>query len=229
VPAPATTLLLRGAPVEIPAVDAELVTPTGAALVTSLVQEWGSPPPFRLVQVGTGAGARDLAEQANVLRVLIGETPVASGRRRRVSVLETALDDESPQVVADLLPRLLAAGALDAMSVPCAMKKGRQGTWLIVLSEPERAVELATMLLRETSTLGVRVREDERIELERREGVVETPHGPVRIKVAELPDGALRAVPEFESVRELAERAGVPAREVREAAIAAWRARGGDR
>ncbi len=227
VPAPATTLLLRGAPIEIPAIDAELVTPTGAALMASLVADWGSPPPFRLEAAGTGAGGRDLEEQANVLRVLIGEVRTGSLGHRRVSVLETALDDESPQILADLAPRLLAAGALDVMSVPVLMKKGRQGTWLVVLADPERSQALATMLLSETSTLGVRVREDERIELERRSATVETEYGPIAMKVAMLPDGGTRAIPEFESVRAASERASVPSREIRDAALAAWRSKRG--
>jgi len=231
VPAPATALLLRGAPVEIGEVASELTTPTGAALLATLVEDWGPPPAFRLERVGTGAGARELAGQPNVLRVLIGEAqePAGAGslRHRRVAVLETALDDENPQYLGALLPRLLAAGALDAMVVPSVMKKGRPGMWLVVIAEPERADALARLLLAETTSLGVRVRHDERVELERRAEQVETPFGLILLKVASLPGGGERAVPEFESVREAAERAGRPLREVAEAALAAWRGRGG--
>ena len=231
VPAPATALLLRGAPVEIGEVASELTTPTGAALLATLVEDWGPPPAFRLERVGTGAGARELAGQPNVLRVLIGEAqePAGAGslRHRRVAVLETALDDENPQYLGALLPRLLAAGALDAMVVPSVMKKGRPGMWLVVIAEPERADALARLLLAETTSLGVRVRHDERVELERRAEQVETPFGLILLKVASLPGGGERAVPEFESVREAAERAGRPLREVAEAALAAWRERGG--
>ncbi len=225
VPAPATTLLLRGAPVEIGDVEAELTTPTGAALLATLVSSWEPPPPFRIEAVGTGAGRRDLSEQPNVLRVMIGEAAALPGgmRRRRVAVLETALDDENPQVVAALVPRLIGAGALDAMVVPSLMKKGRPGLWLIVIAEIERVQPLARLLLAETSSLGVRVREDERYELERRQAEVVTRFGPIALKVATLPDGTTRAVPEFESVRAAAERAGRPLREVAEAAIGAWR------
>lgn len=225
VPAPATTLLLRGVPVEIGDVEAELTTPTGAALLATLVSSWEPPPPFRIASVGAGAGARDLSEQPNVLRVLVGEAEAASGgmRRRRVAVLETALDDENPQVVAALIPRLLEAGALDAMVVPNLMKKGRPGLWLVVIAETVQAQPLARLLLTETSSLGVRVHEDERYELERRPAQVETAFGTIALKVATLPDGSQRAVPEFESVRAAAERAGRPLREVSEAAIGAWR------
>jgi hypothetical protein len=223
VPAPATTLLLRGAPVEMPDIEAELVTPTGAALLTTLVKDWSGQPAFQLERVGTGAGGRDLKEQPNVLRVLIGERRAADLARRRIAVLETALDDDNPQFVAALLPRLLERGALDAMVVPSVMKKGRPGMWLIVLAEPEGADTLARMLLRESSALGVRVRTEERYELERRPVEVETRFGRIALKVATVPGEGERAVPEFESVRAAAERSGRPLREVSEAALAAWR------
>ena len=223
VPAPATTLLLRGVPVEMPDIQAELVTPTGAALLTTLVRHWSGEPAFRLERVGTGAGGRDLKEQPNVLRVLIGERDASALPRRRVAVLETALDDENPQFVAALLPRLLQEGALDAMVVPSVMKKGRPGMWLVVVAEPDRSEGLARVLLRETSALGVRVRVEQRYELERRAVEVETPFGRITLKVASLAGEGERAVPEFESVRAAAERAGRTLREVSEAAIVEWR------
>ncbi|HTK32411.1 MAG TPA: nickel pincer cofactor biosynthesis protein LarC [Candidatus Saccharimonadaceae bacterium] len=226
VPAPATALLLRGAPVRPGPVDFELVTPTGAALITTLVTRWGDPPAYRLERVGLGAGGRDLEAQPNVLRILVGEREGAAARRR-VAVLETAVDDDNPQFVGALIPRLLAAGALDAMLVPTVMKKGRPGMWLVVIAEPEAADALAAIMLEETSSLGVRVRIDERIELPRRMAEVETAFGPVAIKVASLPEGGERAVPEFESVRQAAERHGRPLREVSEAAVAAWNRRPG--
>jgi uncharacterized protein (DUF111 family) len=203
------------------------VTPTGAALLATLVEDWGPPPPFRLDVVGAGAGGRDLAEQANVLRVLIGDAEGAPLARRRVAVLETAIDDESPQVLGAMLPRLLAAGALDAMLVPATMKKGRPGLWLIVIALPDHADTLARLVLAETSSLGVRVRMDERFELERRVENVDTPFGAVAVKVARLPEGDERVAPEFESVRAVAERTGRSVREVAEAARAAWSRRRG--
>ena len=222
VPAPATALLLRGVPVEIPALDHELVTPTGAALLVTLVESWVAPPPFRLDRVGTGAGGRDLKEQANVLRVMIGEVEAAPLARGRVTVLETAIDDENPQTLALLVPRLLALGAHDAMLVPAVMKKGRLGTWLVVIAPPEHAEALARLVLAETSTLGVRMRQEERIELERRAVEVATRFGPVVLKLAILPGGSERAMPEFESVRAAAERSARSWREVADAALAAW-------
>ena len=223
VPAPATTLLLRGVPVEMPDIEAELVTPTGAALLTTLVRHWSSEPSFRLELVGTGAGGRDLKEQPNVLRVLIGEADAAMPGSRQVAVLETALDDDNPQFVAALLPRLLEQGARDAMVVPTIMKKGRPGMWLVVVAEPRDAAALALTVLQETSALGVRTRLERRYELERRTAEVETPFGRIALKIATLPGGQERAAPEFESVRVAAERAGRPLREVSEAAVAAWK------
>ena len=223
VPAPATALLLRGVPVEMPDIEFELVTPTGAALITTLVADWSGMPAFRLERVGIGAGQRDLKEQPNVLRVLVGEPATGGTARRRVAVLETAIDDQNPQFVAALIPRLLAAGALDAMLVPALMKKGRPGHWLIVLADPDRAHSLATKVMSESGTLGVRIREEERMELPRRGAEVDTPYGRIALKVAQLPEGE-HASPEFESVKLASERTGASLREVAEAAIQAWRA-----
>jgi hypothetical protein len=227
VPAPATAVLLRGVPVEMPDIEAELVTPTGAALITTLVRDWGPVPEFRLDRVGTGAGLRDLREQPNVLRILVGERRVAEQagavQRRRVAVLETALDDDNPQFVAALMPRLLERGALDAMVIPTVMKKGRPGLCLVVVAEMDRADQVALSLLRETSTLGVRLRYEERYELARRAAEVETRFGRIALKVAEVPGDGERVQPEFESVRAAAETSGRPLREVAEAAIEAWK------
>ena len=226
VPAPATALLLKGAPVRAGRIEAELVTPTGAALITTLAAGW-EPPPYRLERVGTGAGSRDLEQQPNVLRVLLGEVDAPVPLRRRVAVLETALDDDNPQYLAELMSRMIGEGALDAMLAPTIMKKGRPGLLLTVIAEPDHADRFATRLLSETSTLGVRLRLDERYELPRSLKTVETAFGAIRIKVADLPEGGSRAVPEFESVRAAAERAGRPLREVAEAALAAWSRGGG--
>jgi len=173
--------------------------------------------------VGTGAGGRDLPEQPNVLRVLVGEAAGPAPGRRRVAVLETSLDDENPQTVGALVPALIAAGALDAMTVPTVMKKGRPGLLLVVIAFPEDAERLAASILAENSSLGVRARIEERFELDRRIESVETPYGNVALKVASLPEGGERAFPEFESVKAAAERTGRPIREVAEAALLAWR------
>jgi uncharacterized protein (TIGR00299 family) protein len=230
VPAPATALLLRGARVRLGPVDAELVTPTGAALLATLVDDWSAPAPaMRLERVGTGAGAREFPEHPNVVRLLVGEETSAPVAPRTVAVLETALDDENPQYLADLVPRLLAAGALDAMLVPALMKKGRPGHWLVVVAEPSISEQLAGLILASTSTLGVRIREERRIELARAVERVQTAFGEVAVKVATLADGSRRAHAEYESVRAIAEASGMAPREVAGAAEAAWRAQSADR
>ena len=162
VPAPATAFLLRGIPVRPGPIDAELVTPTGAALLATLVEDWGPPPPYVLRAVGTGAGTKDFQEHPNVLRVVVGERIAASALTlagaSEVAVLETAIDDDNPQFVAALCARLIAAGALDAMLAPVTMKKGRAGLWLEVVAAPTDAQRLSSLILAETTTLGVRAR-----------------------------------------------------------------------
>jgi pyridinium-3,5-bisthiocarboxylic acid mononucleotide nickel chelatase len=221
VPAPATTQLLKGVPVRHGPVEAELVTPTGAALLAELVADWGPPPPYRLVATGVGAGTREFPEHANVLRLILGE---AGGEAAgcEVSVLETALDDETPQHLSDLVGRLLEAGALDAMLAPVLMKKGRPGHWLVVIAEPADARRLADLVLLHSPTLGVRVRTEARVELPRRFEKVTTAWGEVEMKVATLPGGQERAMPEFECVRQLSVANGVSMREISGAAVAAW-------
>jgi uncharacterized protein (TIGR00299 family) protein len=224
VPAPATALLLRGVPVRGGPVDAELVTPTGAALLTTLAQSWGDAPAFRLTAVGTGAGTREFADHPNILRILVGElaSPAATTPgERRVAVLETAVDDENPQFLAAAVTDLLAQGALDAMVAPVTMKKGRSGMWLVVVCEPADATRLASTVLALTSSLGVRIREERRIELPRKVLEVATEYGDIQVKVAILPGGNTRAVPEFESVLQAARRSGVTVHVVSAAAMRA--------
>jgi uncharacterized protein (TIGR00299 family) protein len=228
VPAPATAFLLRGIPVRPGPIDAELVTPTGAALLATLVEDWGPPPPYTLRSIGTGAGTKDFKEHPNVLRLVVGDKLAAPALTLagagEVAVLETAIDDDNPQFVAALCARLIAAGALDAMLAPVTMKKGRAGLWLVVVAMPADAQRLSSLILAETTTLGVRVRIEQRIELPREFVDVSTAWGTVTVKVATLPDGTRRGQPEFESVRSVADGAGRPLREVAEAALVAWRA-----
>lgn len=223
VPAPATALLLRGIPSMGGPVEGELVTPTGAALLAELASQWGDPPAMAVSAIGTGAGSKQFPDHPNILRLLIGERVGRAAAGRTVSVLETALDDANPQHVAATVQSLLDAGALDAMVAPVTMKKGRAGLWLVVVAEPADAERLAAQVLRELPTLGVRVREERRIELPRRTAEVQTRMGWVRLKIATLPDGNERAVPEFESVRAVAEQAGVTIAEVAAEALAAHR------
>ncbi len=217
VPAPATVELLRGFPVHDNGLRAELVTPTGAALLTTLGT--AAPlPPMRLDRLGAGAGARDLAVP-NLLRVLIGE-PVAAGDDGEVQALvevETTIDDMSPQLYGPLLDRLLAAGALDAYLAPVVMKRGRPGTVVTALAPPGAVERLAELLFRETTTIGVRWREVRRRRLPREMVRLRTSLGPVTFKVSRLGGRPVTVTPEFEEVRRLAEAQGRPVREALEA------------
>jgi len=202
------------------------VTPTGAALLATIVRSWGGLPPLRLTAVGTGAGTREFPDHPNVLRILLGETEPSAGAggsgERRVAVLETAIDDDNPQFVAAAVTELMAEGALDAMVAPVTMKKGRSGMWLVVVCEPADARRLADVVLTRTTSLGVRIREERRIELPRRVLEVETEFGAIQLKLAILPGGNTRAVPEFESVLEAARRSGSTVHAISAAAMRAF-------
>jgi len=223
VPAPATADLLRGLPTYSAHVEKELVTPTGAALVRALNPVFGPQPAMSVDRIGYGAGTRNPAGFPNVLRLSIGET-TAESAKETVTVLETALDDLSPQLIAHVAEAALALGALDAMLTPVIMKKGRPGTLLTVLCAPVQADALTQLLLRETSTLGVRMRQEQRRVLDRTHATVQTPYGPVRIKVGSLAGEELNAAPEFEDCRAAAAAHDVPVKIVQQAAVAAYAA-----
>jgi uncharacterized protein (TIGR00299 family) protein len=222
VPAPATADLLRGFPTYSAHLEKELVTPTGAALLRALAPECGSQPAMVVEQIGYGAGTRNPKDFPNVLRLVVGETSGAKDLET-VSVIETALDDLSPQVLAYVAEQALAAGALDVMLTPVIMKKGRPGTLLTVLSEPARCDALAGLILRETSTLGVRIRQDKRSSLERKHVPLATKYGEIRMKLGFSGANELNAAPEFEDCKTAASLHGVALKEVQAAAIAAYR------
>ena len=209
VPAPATAALLGGFPVYARGPEAELTTPTGAALATTLASGFGPLPPMKIGAIGYGAGERDFPEQANVLRVLIGETSGAS-EAITVSVIEANIDDTSPEILGYAMERLLEAGALDVTLTPLLMKKSRPGTLLRVIARPEEREALVGLLFAETSTLGLRVYSAERRVQARRTVEVVTPHGTVRMKVS----GEGHYAPEFEDCRRLARESGVPLKQI---------------
>lgn len=207
-PAPAVLALLAsvGAPIRPWQTDKELVTPTGAAILTSLATF--SQPAMRLERVGVGAGMRDLP-WPNVLRLWLGN-PSAAGlsAHNSLSVLETNIDNMNPEMIGHVMQRLFEAGALDVYLTPIFMKKNRPGTMLSVIARPQDEAALAEMLLRETSTLGVRVQHDQRYEVEREVRLVETPYGDLQVKLKWL-DGRVASVsPEFESCRQAAAESG---------------------
>ncbi len=221
VPAPATALLLEGAPIDLTPLEGERTTPTGAALVVTLVRGFGAPPPFRLLKQGLGAGGRDPKDRPNVLRILLGET-LGAADHRTVAVVETTLDDASPQVIAHVAARLLEAGARDAFVTPVQMKKGRPGVTVTALCDPALVDAIADLLFRETPTIGLRVRHEERRELAREEALVRLPEGEVRLKVVTLPDGTRRARPEYESLAALSRASGASLEALAARALAAF-------
>jgi uncharacterized protein (TIGR00299 family) protein len=228
VPAPATADLLRGVPTYSAHLQKELVTPTGAALLRAIEPAFGVQPAMRVEAIGYGAGTRNPAGFPNVLRLSIGESAETDGARgdaaQTVRVLETALDDLSPQVLAYVAETALAKGALDVMLTPVIMKKGRPGTLLTVLCNPAESAILERLILSETSTLGLRIRTDRRVCLERSFVAVETEFGTVRMKVGTLGGEELNAAPEFEDCKAAALAHGVALKQVQMAAIAAYRA-----
>jgi uncharacterized protein (TIGR00299 family) protein len=226
VPAPATADLLRGLPTYSAHVEQELVTPTGAALLRAIDPIFGPQPAMRVERIGYGAGTRNSKEFPNVLRISMGDASeaeaVAGLNSETVTVMETALDDLSPQVLAYVAETALARGALDAMLTPVIMKKGRPGTLLTVLCNPADSAELERLILTETSTLGVRIRQERRTCLERRHIPVATEYGEIRIKVGTLGGETMNAAPEYEDCRAAAERHKVAIKLVQQAAIAAY-------
>jgi hypothetical protein len=274
-PAPATVALLKGAPVVGSPLEMETVTPTGAALLTSLASSFGPIPAMTLEALGYGAGSRDLPIP-NVIRLLIGETTPAQKNKApqhhhphphdhghehshehshhhehdqphhhhehqhspdlpisnlqspipspscldtaALSVLETNIDDLNPEIYEYVMGKLFEAGALDVYLAPIQMKKNRPATLLRVLCRPDDVQAMTVILFKETTTLGVREQSVARHTLPRVIEHVETPYGPVHVKVAELPDGTTKRAPEYEDCRRLAEEHGVPLREVYRAA-----------
>lgn len=220
IPAPGTAELLRGVPLADVPIEAELTTPTGAAILTSIVDRFGSLPEMTIERIGYGAGSRDLAEQPNVLRLMVG-TASASAETDSVWVLETNLDDLSGEVLAYCSAELLEAGALDVFSTPIQMKKSRPGVLLSVLCRDEDLDRLEDIVFRETTTFGVRRYRVQRHKLSRRPHTVATPWGPVEGKLGWRQNGPTTFAPEYESCRRIAEEKGVALRDVYQAALSA--------
>ena len=222
VPAPATLELLKNAPVFSSGPQMELVTPTGAAIVRTLAKRFSPFPQMKVAAVGYGAGTRDFPAHANVVRLTLGDSHVemtTHGQQDTVTVLEANIDDLNPQVFGYVIDRLMAEGALDAFSVPVQMKKGRPGMLLTVLARPEDAAGLTQILFTETTTLGVRSRDEHRRILDRRFEVVHTTWGDVRIKIASLNGAVSNFAPEFEDCRQLATKHRVPLKTVMQEAL----------
>jgi uncharacterized protein (TIGR00299 family) protein len=213
VPAPATVKLLAGSPIYSSGVQNELVTPTGALLVTAYASSFGPTPAMTVERVGYGAGSRDLPSTPNVLRMVVGESAEGAGPER-VVVLECEIDDMNPQIFGPLMDQLHAAGALDVYLSAVHMKKNRPGTLLTILAKPDERQHLSAIVFRESTTIGVRYHEVLRERLERETVSVETPLGAVRFKVARLAGEIVNAAPEFEDCVSLARKHGIPLKDV---------------
>jgi uncharacterized protein (TIGR00299 family) protein len=220
-PAPATLLCLRGIPTYDARIDAELVTPTGAALAATVAQRFEEWPSMRVSRVGWGSGSRDLPDRPNLLRAVLGDPADARASSSDVLVFETNVDDQSGELVAHAMAEILGAGALDAWLTPITMKKGRPAVLLSATAEPERRDAVAASFFAHTSTLGLRVRRSGRIVRARRMIEVATTYGPVAVKVADG-DGYERTfAPELDDCARLASAHRVPVKVVYAAALAA--------
>jgi uncharacterized protein (TIGR00299 family) protein len=230
VPAPATAELLKNAPVFSSGIRAELVTPTGAAIVKILAKRFEPLPGMKIEKIGYGAGSRDFAGHANVTRILVGtggadaqaqssELLSVEGARETICVLEANVDDMNPQVFGYLLDCALDSGALDVFSTPVQMKKNRTGMLITVLCKPEDAQRLTNLIFSETTTLGVRMRTETRAVLLRRSVSVQTQWGEVRMKVANLNGTVSNHSPEYEDCRRIAEANHIPLKSVMQEAV----------
>jgi hypothetical protein len=225
VPAPATARLLEGVPVYGHGTS-EMVTPTGALLVTSYAKSYGPLPAMAISQIGYGAGDRDPKGTPNVLRMLLGERTTTAQRPTsdadRVVKIECEIDDMNPQLYGPLMDQLYASGALEVFYTPVQMKKNRPGTMVTVLAPPDLRGTLADTLFRETTTIGVRYSDRDRECLTRELRTVQTSYGPVRIKIARRGATLSNAQPEFEDCAALARQLGVATKDVHAAALKAW-------
>jgi hypothetical protein len=219
VPAPATLALLGDAPVYAVGEPMERVTPTGAAILRMLDVRYAPLPPMRIMQTGYGAGGRETKGQPNLLRLLIGEE-TTDAATESIAVIETVIDDSTPQVLAYVSEKLLEAGAWDVYRASVQMKKGRTGVQMTVLCRPDLVAGLQELLFRETTTIGLRWRLEKKAALAREFVAVETRWGKVSIKIARMPDGAIaNAAPEYEDCRKIAEQCAVPLKQVMEVAM----------
>jgi uncharacterized protein (TIGR00299 family) protein len=229
VPAPATATLLRGAPTYSTGIDHELVTPTGAAIASTLASRFGPQPPMTVTAIGYGAGSAELAEQANVLRLFLGQPAsheAATPGDDSIVILEANLDDMNPQIYGYFVERALEAGALDVFATPVQMKKNRPGQLVTVLCEPATSARLTEVIFRETTTIGVRSYTARRRRLEREMVPVDTSFGRVRMKVARLDGHILNASPEFGDCEKIALQRKVPLKRVLAEAVSQFHSLG---
>ena len=223
VPAPATAALVKGVPVYAEGPAAELTTPTGAAIVTHFASSFGPPPPMTIEKVGYGAGSCDFDGRPNVLRALLGRPWGDAQDAKEVLAIECTIDDMNPQGYGYLMERLFDAGAREVFYTPVQMKKDRPGVLVTVIAPAALLNETARILFEETTTIGLRYRTMQRIELQRETRQVRTRYGKVRVKVSSLDGRVTQVQPEYDDCRRLAARRKVPLKEIQAAATAAFR------
>ena len=223
VPPPAVTELLKGVPFYSTEIKGELLTPTGAAIITTVCAEYGPIPKIVAEQSGYGAGTREYDNFPNVLRVMIGQSEAANESEEKLWMIETNIDDVSPQIIGHVMDRAFELGARDCYFTAVQMKKNRPGVLLSILCDGDQKELMMELLFTETTTLGARSYEVARRALERKVVSVETLYGPIDVKVANLNGRVVNAMPEFEQCREAAQRANVALKEVEDAARLAFR------
>jgi len=221
IPSPATIEILTGLPLSQIAVPFELITPTGAALVAEFQSSVGTFPAIRPIKTGYGLGSRDLAERANVLRAILGEKIISSAPERLIEI-EATIDDMTPELLGAAIEKIREAGAAEAFFSSVQMKKSRPGILLTTLCRPDQLAEVQEIILRHTSTFGVRFREVDRLALDRTFVSVTTPYGTLAIKLGMLRGEVIQVAPEFEDCRKAAEKAGIPIKTVYDAAVQAY-------
>lgn len=221
VPAPATALLLKGIPSYGGEVKGELVTPTGAAIIAEWAESFGPMPHMVLETVGVGSGTKDLPDRPNTLRIMIGETTDTAQSLETIAVIEANIDDMNPELLPALLEDLLAIGARDAFITPIVMKKGRPGHLVTVLADEDKIEAASQVLFQSSSTLGVRIRREERICLDREWRTATTPWGDVKIKIGKMNEEIVNQAPEYEDCLRIARAANIPVIRVYESALAA--------
>jgi uncharacterized protein (TIGR00299 family) protein len=221
VPAPATVKLLEGVPVYSSGVKGELVTPTGALLLSSYAATFGPMPAMTIDRVGYGAGDRDPADTPNVLRVMVGQSR-EEGNTEHIVVLECEIDDMNPQIFGSVMDRLYEAGALEVYFSSVQMKKNRPGTLLTILTAPEKRQELLSIVFRETTTIGVRYHDVTRERLDREIISLSTPLGSIRFKVARFEGRVVNAAPEFDDCQRIASQRGIPVKDAQAIAMKAY-------
>jgi len=215
VPAPATLNLLKNIPIASSGVEHELVTPTGAAILANLVDKFAPAPEMVLSTAGYGAGACEIKDRPNCLRVMVGETAEAAVDRDSIYILEANIDDMTPIDYEFMMDKLFKAGALDAYLTPVQMKKTRPGILLTVLTKKDLLDKLSSVIFTESSTIGIRYYAVERKKLKREFARVRTKFGRIRVKISKGPDGKKKIVPEYEDCKRAAEKKDVPLAEIR--------------